>query len=229
MSLPNNKVPVSPSLGDVLTMERLNTLISINCHAIATVRSFDSENQTISATINYQRTYYDRKADGTYSPTLVDYPILVDVPVIFLGAGNSCLTFPIQSGDQCLILFNDRDIDNWVGGARNGPPNTPRLHSISDGIAIVGLNKVSDFNADNVALRSGPNLIEISNDVTDLKTCLTNLTGIISDLINALTTAFAAVAVPAAPLYPGWAAAAAPIIADVSSAESDIGDLLDEG
>ena len=49
------------------------------------------------------------------------------------------LTFPINQGDECIILFNDREIDNWYGQGGSQAFTTHRTHDYSDAIVIVGL------------------------------------------------------------------------------------------
>ena len=68
----------------------------------------------------------------------VTLPVLVDVPVCFPRGGNCTLTFPIQVGDECLVVFSSRCIDNWwaLGGVQ--ATTDLRIHSLSDGLAIFG-------------------------------------------------------------------------------------------
>jgi hypothetical protein len=185
----NPTIPVpntiyDPELSDVLDLHKKDVMLSINCHAIATIQSFDPAAGTVTASINYQRTYfYTDPNSGQYVPQLVSYPLLLDVPVLVLGGGNSALTFPIQKGDQALILFNDRAIDNWMAGARSGPVSSSRTHSLADGLALVGLNAISSYDADNVTLDGGSALIQIKNEMTNLKTVLFDLI----TAINAMT------------------------------------------
>lgn len=187
MSQPTIPVPntiYDPELKDVLDALKKDIMISLNCHAISTIQSFNSSKQTVTATINYQRTYFNTDPNtGQYVRRLVNYPILVDVPVVILGGGKSALTFPIQQGDQALILFNDRSIDNWAAGARSGPVSSSRTHNLADGLALVGLNSISGYDADNVTLDGGAALIQIKNDITNLKTILDDLI----TAINAMT------------------------------------------
>ena len=103
---------------------------------------------------------------GVYGPKLVDYPFLADCPVIALGGGNGALTFPITTGDDCLVFFNDRDIDSWFSGSSTSAPATLRLHSFSDGIILVGLrslnNVLVNYSGSNVELRTKDGLTKIS-------------------------------------------------------------------
>lgn len=139
-------------LRDLADLIKREVMLSMNCHALATVKSFDPAKQTITATINYKKTYMDvpvgtnpNQETVNYVPRNVDYPILIDCPVYILQGGGFALTFPIAVGDQCSILFNDRDIDNWFQAGAGAPVATPRLHSFSDGIALIGLNNLSSL------------------------------------------------------------------------------------
>lgn len=159
LNLPQNLIPNEPELKDLFALFRKEVFLGLNCHAIATVQSFNADNQTASATVNYKKTFFKPDATGVYNPTLVNYPQLIDCPVIFLGGGGASLTFPVAQGDECLVLFNDRDLDRWFQGNSNINPATPRLHSFSDAILLVGLrslaNSVPNFNPDNAEIQTG--------------------------------------------------------------------------
>jgi hypothetical protein len=79
------------------------------------------------------RTYQD----GTSQPM----PIISGVPVLrMMGAGRQAsLDMPVLPGDGCLILFADRSMDNWLSSGGSVLPDDKRKHSLSDAIAIVGL------------------------------------------------------------------------------------------
>lgn len=192
----------NPGLKDLLDVMKTNTLINTNCHAVATVQSFSqgvvngipNGLYTVNATINYSRTYWVKQADGTYLPQQQSYPTLVDCPVIVLGGGSTFLSFPIKEGDQCLILFNDRDLNNWFAGARSGPVATARLHAFADAIALVGFNPVNNFDSGHALLSNGnaevgvpadpgTGLVRIANSSTTLYTLLSDLI----TAINAIT------------------------------------------
>ena len=90
----------------------------INCIAIGTVQSFDSDAQTVNVQINYLRTIYGAVPVGAPSndqatDKKVQYPLLVKCPLMILSGGSGYLTITPAVGDQCVIFFNDRDIDNW--------------------------------------------------------------------------------------------------------------------
>lgn len=68
----------------------------------------------------------------------VRQPIISDVPILFLQAGGAKITFPIERGDQGLLIFCDRDISAWID---NGSPRVEsnRTHAMTDAIFIPGL------------------------------------------------------------------------------------------
>lgn len=195
-SIPQNLIPNDPSLKDLLDLLSKQIMLNLSCHHIGTVQSFDATKQTASATINYKKTYFQFNAStGLYDPVLIDYPILVDCPVVVLGGTNAALTFPITTGDECLVLFNDRDLDKWFQGGTGASVATPRLHSFSDGIILVGLRSLpkvlTNYDSSRAVLRNGstlvgvgPSLVKIANDTTTLNTLLQNLI----TTIKAITT-----------------------------------------
>jgi hypothetical protein len=96
------------------------------------VQSFDAAKQTAVVQPAIQRIFTN------HGP--VNLPVCVDVPVAFPGGGGFYLTFPVKAGDECILLFSERAIDNWYASGGTQQPYEFRLHDLSDGIAIVGLN-----------------------------------------------------------------------------------------
>jgi len=88
----------------------------------------------------------------------VNLPLCVDVPVAFPGGGDFYLTFPVEPGDECILLFSERAIDNWYSAGDVQDPAEYRLHDLSDGLAMVGLNsqprKLSNVQTDGAELRN---------------------------------------------------------------------------
>jgi len=77
-----------------------------------------------------------RSSTGVIS--YVNLPLLVDVPVVYMGGGAFVATFPIQPGDEALVIFADRCIDGWwQSGGIQRPPDL-RVHDLSDGFALIG-------------------------------------------------------------------------------------------
>lgn len=94
--------------------------------------------------------------DGSASP--VDYPLLVDVPVVFPRGGGCTLTFPLAKGDECLVIFADRAMDFWWQNGGIQEPVDARQHSLSDAFVLPGpqsqAKKISGISTSAVQLRS---------------------------------------------------------------------------
>ena len=180
------------------SIQKKEIFLDLNCHHLATVQAFNATNQTISATINYQKTIFVlNETSQTYQPTLLTYPILTTVPVIIMSGDQAGLTFPIVQGDQCLILFNDRSIDNWFQSGQVGPVASSRYHSFADGIALVGLRnfntKLSNYDTLRALLFNGTtgvgvsaSKVKIYNNSTTLNTVLQNILTQLQTLANSI-------------------------------------------
>ncbi|SQC91535.1 Mu-like prophage protein gp45 [Cedecea neteri] len=88
----------------------------------------------------------------------VNYPLLVDVPVVFPHGGGCSLTFPLKKGDECLVIFADRAIDFWWQSGGIQEPVDARQHSLSDAFVLPGpqsqAKKIGGISSTAVQLRS---------------------------------------------------------------------------
>lgn len=129
------KTVIDPSLSDVLALQKIDIFGSLNCVKLGQITSFDGTKRTATIQILFKR----QLPDGT----AVSYPLLLDCPVFTLQGGGGFLQMPVAAGDQCIILFSDRNIDNWYQtGTQSVPPST-RMHDMSDAIALVGVDPLS--------------------------------------------------------------------------------------
>lgn len=97
-----------------------------------------------------------------------DIPLLVDVPVVFPRGGGCTLTFPVNAGDECLLIFSDRCIDFWWQSGGIQEPVDGRQHDLNDAFAIVGpqsqAQKISSISTSAAQLRTddGAAFIEVA-------------------------------------------------------------------
>lgn len=98
------------------------------------IQSFDPD----AVTCVVQPAVKGYESDDAGKKSSLSLPLLVDVPVIFPRGGGVTLTFPVKSGDECLLVFSDRCIDFWWqnGGVQESVDS--RMHDLSDAFAIVG-------------------------------------------------------------------------------------------
>lgn len=107
---------------------------------------------------------------ATVKPTLVfyvadqrrlEYPLITGVPVFMPHAGNAQITYPVKSGDQCLIVFSERSLDEWIGkGSEDN--HDPRQYDLTDGFCFVGMHPAQSISPDNVELINNGTLVSIT-------------------------------------------------------------------
>lgn len=164
----------APDLRALLNAHKQEILANFNCHQIGTIESFDATKQTAEVSLSVLRVVYNRPQTDNeglqLQPVVIAYPLLVDVPVFVLSGGNARVTLPIAKGDTCLVLFNDRDMDAWFTTGTTLIPNSPRLHSLSDGLALVGFrsaaNRIANYNATDAEFRLGNAVVRIKPNGT---------------------------------------------------------------
>lgn len=152
----------SGALAEVLASERktLNEQLRVALPGI--IQSFDPD--VVTAVVQPAIRYIERDNDGNKSTK--DYPLLVDVPVVFPHGGGCTLTFPVKEGDECLVIFADRCIDFWWQSGGVQEPVDGRMHDLSDAFAIVGpqsqSKKISGISSSAVELRSDDGSTKLS-------------------------------------------------------------------
>jgi hypothetical protein len=164
---------------DVLDRTKDEVFYNMNCVQVGRIISYDPTKNTASIQIGMKRQLPNNE--------VVTYPPLQDCPVFFLTGGTSSISMPILPGDTCLILFNDRDIDTWWATGENNVPPTPRAHSLSDGICLVGIRNQSNKKSlplQKLAIDGGLNRLLIKNDLGNLRLILD---GLLTTLSGGLT------------------------------------------
>ena len=126
----------APNTADMLNRVKYDVSREINCHLICKIESIDAAKNTITCSSAFKRRLSDERE--------LDYPLFVDVPLFVLSGGGAHLFIPPKVGDWCILMFNDRDIDDWWYSGELRAPASPRAHSLSDGMAIVGIRPQSN-------------------------------------------------------------------------------------
>jgi hypothetical protein len=183
-----NQPILEPKITDALQALRTDIFRSLNCVKIGKIVAFNVTKKTADVQVNFKRML----PDGT----LKSYPLLRDCPVFTLQGGGASIRFPITAGDQCLLVFSDRNIDAWFTTGGEGVPYDARFHDLSDGIALVGLDSltstlaayktdeaVMDYLGAQFSLKGGK--LAVANVTTDLLTAIE----LLIDTVSAVTTA----------------------------------------
>lgn len=168
-----------PTLASVLQLHKEDVMYSINCHQIGEIVSFNPSTQTAEVQIKMLR---------MMNGELKQYPVLIDCPCVVLSGGSGRLTMPINAGDSCLVLFNDRDIDNWYSGGQSVAPRTERKHNFADAIALVGIrnrqNQITDYLNNGVELKYGNATIKLQDNQMTITSPYINVNGNVNVVQN---------------------------------------------
>lgn len=99
----------------------------------AIVRSYNADKQEVSVTFAVSQT----TPEGVVIPAVN----MSRVPVLFPFGDSFRTGWRLKAGDNVLLLFSMRSLDEWKGskGATAIAPESRRLHSPADAIAIPGL------------------------------------------------------------------------------------------
>lgn len=99
------------------------------------------------------------------------YPLIYNVPVVFPTGlnGGAGVTFPITGGDGCLIIFSEKQLDDFINNNNNS--EDLRTHSLNDAICIPGLytnaTQSNIKNPDCLCLFNGNSILKLnSNSLT---------------------------------------------------------------
>lgn len=131
----------NPDLGQIIKSSGLNTASELNCMRIGIVKAFYPENLTVQVQIASKKPI-GLNPDGTQR---VREYALIYAKVCYC---NPFITYPISVGDECVLLFSDREIESWFINGDVNPESYPRMHDFTDAVALFGI-------------RSIPNMIEI--------------------------------------------------------------------
>ncbi|HHD2873261.1 TPA: Gp138 family membrane-puncturing spike protein, partial [Klebsiella pneumoniae] len=134
------------------------------------IQSFDPD----AVTAVVQPAIKGAEKDESGAEVSVNLPLLVDVPVLFPRGGGCTLTFPVEAGDECLVIFADRCIDFWWQSGGVQEPVDGRMHDLSDAFCIVGpqsqAKKIGGISTTGAQLRTddGSAFIEVAagGDIT---------------------------------------------------------------
>ncbi|UGB47006.1 hypothetical protein LQ772_06860 [Frateuria edaphi] len=117
----------------------------------------DFDAATCTATVQLGVQAVVSQPDGSTSNQNIT--VLPRVPVVFPRGGGCSLTFPVQPGDECLVVFAARSCGAWKQSGGSQVQSAPgRLHSLSDGFALLGTssqpNVIQNLSTSTTQLRS---------------------------------------------------------------------------
>jgi hypothetical protein len=120
----------TPTLQDLLKEAIESRVTDIHVSLPGIVQKYDAAKQVADIQPVVKKKY----ADGT----VVNLPLLINVPVIFPRTIKSFLHLPLAKNDYVLLIFCERSLDIWLQKGGIVDPDDFRKHSLSDAVALVG-------------------------------------------------------------------------------------------
>lgn len=148
----------TPSFNETVRLIIEQVLADVHVCLPGRVENYNSSNQTASVQPSLKRGY-----DENGNVTVVNLPVIPNVPVCHPRANNAWIHLPVKSGDSVLLIISERSLDVWKaqGGIVN--PADRRKFNLTDAFAIPGgYSPSSPFTVDD------PNDVEIKNDTGKL-------------------------------------------------------------
>jgi hypothetical protein len=134
----------TPSLAEVLQAALDNIKAQLHVAMPGTVVSYDEASQKANVQPQIKSLIIDQEGNEE----LLSLPELPSVPVVFPRGGGFFVSFPLQPGDQVLLVICDRELNVWKSKGGDVSPQDPRTHHLADAVAIPGCYPFTDVLAD---------------------------------------------------------------------------------
>lgn len=163
MAIINQISKAKPTQLEINQLLKTNIFSNLNCHNIGRILEFDPTTQLCTIELMQIKQF----GDQAYTPA----PI-TQVPLIMLGAGNAHITMPNPVGTTCLLLFLDRNMDNFMETGEQYMPDTARMHDFTDCVALTTfktlVDPIQDYDEQAISLLN-EDIIDEVNHATSLK------------------------------------------------------------
>lgn len=123
-----------PSPADLLTAATASATAKMRTAEPGIITAYDAATQR--ATVSLGISVRVKRPGGV---VVHEAPVVVpNVPIAWPRAGGYSLTFPLAVGDEVLLVFSSRSLDEWkLGAARSGvEASDPRRFAVQDAVAI---------------------------------------------------------------------------------------------
>ncbi len=123
-----------PSPADLLTAATASATAKMRTAEPGVIVSYDAATQR--ATVALGIAVRVKRPGGA---VVHEAPVTVpNVPIAWPQAGGYSLTFPLAAGDEVMLVFSSRSLDEWkLGAARSGvEASDPRRFAVQDAVAF---------------------------------------------------------------------------------------------
>jgi hypothetical protein len=121
--------------------EAINTAVEMGLRNLSTmipakVVKWDADKQKANCQILIKQITEDEEGERE----VASWPVVPDVPVHFMGAGDFRITFPVDVGTIGMLVFCCRSMDKWLAGdGKEVDPEFDHDHGLQDAVFVPGL------------------------------------------------------------------------------------------
>jgi hypothetical protein len=127
-----SRAPIhEPTLQDVLESSIASIIGQLHTCFPASIETYDESKSMASV-----QPLISRKYDGG---DIVDFPVIPNVPVVWMRTTLGSVSFPLSRGDGVLVLCAERSLDEWLSKGLKVAPEDKRRYALIDAIVIPGL------------------------------------------------------------------------------------------
>lgn len=124
-----------PTVPQAIVDAILARLVSVHVSIPGRVESYNASTRKASV----KPLIKEAALDEAGNRVTTSLPVITDVPVVLPGSGGTRLKFDVGVGDTVLLVFADKSLDRWLVRGGEIDPADDRSHTLSDAIAIPGL------------------------------------------------------------------------------------------
>jgi len=121
----------TPSLYEVISNIVESRLVELHTSMPAEVVSYDDSTGYVSVQPLIKKKYIDQES-------LIELPVIPNVPVAFYRTKNAFISMPIAKGDVGHIQFSERSLDIWKNLGGSVDPMDTRKHHLTDAVFYLG-------------------------------------------------------------------------------------------
>ncbi len=118
---------------------------------------------------------YDPDAvNATIKPLQDNLPENYEVPILFTGAQNCRMTWPLKAGDKGILIFSSRDIDTVTDDSEE-PEFTMENYNDALFIPTILFSENAAADPDTISIEFGDTSLKMWPDKIDIKTGTVNI------------------------------------------------------
>lgn len=149
---------LDPDLSKMLESYSDGLASKFKCHRVGIITAFNPERLTVNVRLLDKMIFRDM---------VQDFAELVDMPLLVYATNDTSFTLGDPTGSECIVHFNDTDIDLWFQTGEAYEPNTARTHNLNDGFVELrpySLPYVLDYDTTGTVITRGNTKIRLVFD-----------------------------------------------------------------